>query len=784
MVMTQAGARRLALFIAPLLLSLAAIPGSAGPRAQAAPAPLPHLAAILQASPVSAAPGQTITLIGAYFAAPNGAVTPTVTAVFVDANGNRTTVGQATPSSAGGGFNLPVIVPSTAAVGPAQFFATDTAGNTGTTLFDVRPASTAIAVVPNSAIPGSAVAISGTGFAVNQPIRLTFSQPALASVLSSGTVTSTNAGTFSAVVLIPGNASAGTSSLLAQDGDSNAAATQFTVVRHGSPMLGVTPTTGMPNQTVTITGANFAANEPATVTLSQNGHTLATVASLTTTVSGAFTATTIVPTAVVSGAITLSAIDNSLNTAVATLPITGAYNVENGPSTFYFAEGYTGQLSTNGRASFTETLSILNANPFTATTVITYLIQDASPVVVTRSIPPSTTLREPVNSDIGPDKTVAALVSSPSQITVERIIRRVGAHGAVLDGNSSLGNASLGTTFYFAEGYTGISFQEYLTVANPGNTAAHVTIYFAPQAGSSEGAPTVRFVVPANSRATRNVRRDVLTVSNKSVGMIVTSDQPIMAERVLYFGDGTGSAKYGSTAKAGIQTLANQYYFAYGSAGGSGLAQRKGDQSYVTILNPDLTTTRATVVAQFYTASGHLLGATSVDVAPRTRQTINANAIVGNTSSIYATVLTSASPFVAEKPQYFGGDPNSGAHPGVAPSGTPGGIKSVSFPDLSLTSALGEPQQQTVFLYNPTANPVTVAATYVSAGASKIVSYTLAPSTVTTVNVNGDAASLGAGVLGATFTVASNGVGDAFVAADIANTADGRSYTGTQGFAR
>jgi hypothetical protein len=254
-----------------------------------------------------------------------------------------------------------------------------------------------------------------------------------------------------------------------------------------------------------------------------------------------------------------------------------------------------------------------------------------------------------------------------------------------------------------------------------------------------------------------------------------------MAERVLYFGDGNGSAKYGSTAKAGIQTVANQYLFAYGSSGGTGLAQQSGDQSFVTVLNPGTSPLSATVVAQFFDVNGKSLGTASIAVAPGTRQTINANAVVHNTSGVYATLLTSTSPFVAEKPQYYGGSPNAGTHPGVAPSGAPAGVKSAAFPDLSLTDPAGAAQQQTVFLYNPTTAPITVTATYYSTNGSKSVAYAVAASSITTVNVNTDAAGLPAGALGATFVVTSAGANDSFVATNIANSADGRSYTGTQG---
>jgi len=530
--------------------------------------------------------------------------------------------------------------------------------------------------------------------------------------------------------------------------------------------------TGTSNPTATGTGAATGTAQPTipagTATPSPTATNTNTAIPSATNTSTATSTSTNTTTA------TPSATSTSTNTTTATP------SPNNGPTTLYFAEGYTGRLTSNGRATFNETLSILNANPFTATVQIQYLIEGGSPVVVTRSIAPTSTLRESVNTDVGSDKNVAAVVSSASRVTAERIIRRTGAAG-VLDANSSLGNPSLGKTFYFAEGYTGASFQEYLTLANPGNTTANVTVNFAPQGATGSVTQTLTLQIPPQGRVTRNIRRDTLGIPNKSLGLVVTSDQPVMAERVLYFGDGDGSAKYGSTAKAGIQTVGNQYLFAYGSAGGAGLAQRPGDQSFVTVLNPGTSPVSSTIVAQFYDALGRNIGSTSLAVAPGTRETLNANQAVSNTASIYATVLTSASPFVAEKPQYFGGSPNAGAHPGVAPTGAPAGVKSAAFPDLNMVDAAGQAEQQTVFLYNPTSAPITVTGAYYSGNGSKSQVYNVPAGNIVTVNVNTDAAGLPAGALGATFTVTSAGANDSFVATNIANTTDGRSYTGNQG---
>jgi len=677
-------------------------------------------------------------------------------------------------------FTATVTVPGNAQIGAAALTARDRDNNSATTPFTVGGAAR-IGATPNTSLPGATTTITGTGFAINQPVTVTFTQGALVTDVSTNTITTTNTGLFTATVTIPGNAPAGTAALTARDGDNNSATTSFTVTRTGQPTVVVSPTNTTPGSTVAVTGTGFAVSQPLTLTFGQGANVTNLISgTVSTDAAGVFTTTTVIPSTAITGTAAITATDRSGNTGADAFNVAFPFNANNGPTTLYFAEGYTGLLATNHKATFDETLSILNANPFTATVQIQYLIEGGSPVVVTRSIAPTSTLRESVNTDVGNDKNVAAVVSSASRVTAERIIRRTGAAG-VLDANSSLGNPSLGKTFYFAEGYTGASFQEYLTLANPGNTTANVTVNFAPQGATGSVTQTLTLQIPPQGRVTRNIRRDTLGIPNKSLGLVVTSDQPIMAERVLYFGDGDGSAKYGSTAKAGIQTVGNQYIFAYGSAGGTGLAQSPGDQSFVTVLNPGTSPVSSTIVAQFYDALGRNIGSTSLAVAPGTRETLNANQAVSNTASIYATVLTSASPFVAEKPQYFGGSPNAGAHPGVAPTGAPAGVKSAAFPDLNLVDAAGQAEQQTVFLYNPTTAPIAVTGTYYSGNGSKSQVYNVPAGNIVTVNVNTDAAGLPAGALGATFTVTSTGANDSFVATNIANTTDGRSYTGNQG---
>jgi hypothetical protein len=86
-------------------------------------------------------------------------------------------------------------------------------------------------------------------------------------------------------------------------------------------------------------------------------------------------------------------------------------------------------------------------------------------------------------------------------------------------------------SFYFAEGYTGRdTFEEYLCLMNPNqkDTVAHITYMF--QDGSTQ---EQHLPVGKTSRATVNV--NAVVGPDRDVSIRVTSDDPIVAERPMYF---------------------------------------------------------------------------------------------------------------------------------------------------------------------------------------------------------------------------------------------------------
>ncbi|MCC6629524.1 MAG: hypothetical protein IT340_19260 [Chloroflexi bacterium] len=147
------------------------------------------------------------------------------------------------------------------------------------------------------------------------------------------------------------------------------------------------------------------------------------------------------------------------------------------------------------------------------------------------------------------------------------------------------------TVRYFAEGYTGPGFDEYVTIGNPNGVAIQVAIFFQYAAGSS-GVPGTIVAVEANQRATLSI--NAAAGPSKELSLRLESDFPFIAERPMYFSNyGSGAAR-ASYNRPGIATVsgvngghlgvaapapAPAWYFAEGYTGA-------GFDTYFTIYNP------------------------------------------------------------------------------------------------------------------------------------------------------------------------------------------------------
>jgi hypothetical protein len=95
-------------------------------------------------------------------------------------------------------------------------------------------------------------------------------------------------------------------------------------------------------------------------------------------------------------------------------------------------------------------------------------------------------------------------------------------------------NPAPNSTFYFAEGTCRPNFDPYFCIQNPGSTAANVTLTY--MKGDGTTANDTVSVAP-NSRSTVIPRNKLGTGNDPShdFSTKVSSDQPIIAERPMYF---------------------------------------------------------------------------------------------------------------------------------------------------------------------------------------------------------------------------------------------------------
>ncbi len=551
--------------------------------------------------------------------------------------------------------------------------ATKVPAATATAKATVTPVVTAtLAVTPTTTNRGGLVTLSGTGYAANETVV----------ILINGAKTATTTKATAAGALTPTGVTfayglkPGVYTLSALGVTSKRSAQAKVTVQALTPSISLNPATAAPGATEMVTGSGFGREER--VTLALNGAAISTTAPISTN-NGAFTASFTAPSALLQGLNTVSAIGNrSRVSAVASL--TGQLK---GAEQYYFAGG----LQTASAKSF---VNLLNANGQPATVKLTFYFNNGATDTKTVTVKPTSQQTLAVASLEPFSGAFGLVVSADRRITAQLNINRPGQ-----DGDAILGNTGLGQTWYLAEGYTGLSFRESVSILNPDQTTpAHVQLQILPLGGGA--GKSVPVTVPAHSNGVVDINAQF---PGKSVSIVATSDRPVVVERTLTF----GANGYGMTTRAGTNTAATSWVFAEGTT-------VNRFETFLTVLNPNLTP--ALVTASFFGGGGNPLGSRTVLVAARSRANIKLNDILS--ASGVASVVTSDQPVVVERPEYFG-SPNSAGIPGSDVFGRNGAGVRWSFPGGNT-----EGNSEFLLLYNPSSATVPVDATFYGSNGQQI----------------------------------------------------------------
>ena len=682
----------------------------------------------LQVSPNPAPVGTVIKVSASGF----GSNEPvTVTLKYFD-SGLHSAAQRTVPGTADAGGNVSQVLSIPPSADGTQPGTVTITGNTTNTTYSAPLSFAQLASIsfdPPTAPPGGQVTIKGAGFVPGEVLDVTtrlFKPPLgrFAVVDSTGSFSST-------VTLLP-SAPLGSTLVVAVSGSGGDQASASFTVAAGQP-AGATasPATLQVGGKTTISGHGFVPGEALTFAI--GGTALIPTTPPTIDSTGGFTATVTLPVTLAPGAYTLQVggarSGRSANVAltivaapatptpVPTIPAVDHPNgpQANGPSgTWYFAEGFTGQ---GPNASFRETLTIMNPNDKGTSGQITYLFPDGSTEALPLQVGPRRVLVEDVNADVGSGKVVSALVKMDRVVVCARTIARKSAAGRPLDTDYSPGVSQARSTWYFAEGYSGNSFQPYLTVQNPQTDPVTVTVQLLATKGAAKA---VTSAIPGFGRATLNLRG---LLPNRFFAISVAATKPVVAERAEYWGDGAGSAKYGAGVKPGVAASNSNWYFGYSSV-------VAGDQSYLTLFNPG--TRVARVKATFYDGTGNGAGSKTVTVQPGTRATLLVNGSAATKHSPVATALSSSVGIVAEEAQYFGGSPNIDTHAGASIEGRVATNKRWSF-------AAGDTKgyQESEYVFNPSAKATSIVANFYGAdGQALSVTYPVKARAVITISAN------------------------------------------------
>ena len=276
-------------------------------------------------------------------------------------------------------------------------------------------------------------------------------------------------------------------------------------------------------------------------------------------------------------------------------------------------------------------LLIQNPNDVEATAEVTYMIEGADPVTVEKKIPANSRKTYSMVNDIG-EADASIKVEADLPVIPERAMYR---------NNRREGHDSIGTTFpaedyYLAEGTTDWGFTTYVLVQNPNPTDTDVTVTYMTSSGT---VPQGSFTMPGNSRKTIRVN-DVLPGTDFSTQ--VHGSQPIIAERAMYWDNGTGEASHDSI---GLSAPHTTFYLPDGQSGG-------GHETYTLVMNPN--EGDVTVEVTYLTPDGAGNPTFTETVPANSRKTyLMADAGIQGRAAILVTCKTAGRKIMVERAMYW-----------------------------------------------------------------------------------------------------------------------------------
>jgi IPT/TIG domain-containing protein len=234
----------------------------------------------------------------------------------VTVGGASAAIASGGTTNAGGGSTVTFTIPALTAGSKTVTVSDGTNSINSATNFTVAPL---ITLAASSGSVGDTVTITGTGFAGSSTIS-TRTYDGAALTLAPTTPATSSSGGFSATFTVPASV-AGVHTVLLKDASNNQATATFTV----APQITLTPSTGNPGSTDSISGTGFAATSAISATF--NSSAVALGGTTTTGATGSFSAATYTVPSLTAAPYALAVTDASSNSGSATFTISAVQTI-------------------------------------------------------------------------------------------------------------------------------------------------------------------------------------------------------------------------------------------------------------------------------------------------------------------------------------------------------------------------------------------------------------------------------------------------------------------------
>jgi hypothetical protein len=275
---------------------------------------------------------------------------------------------------------------------------------------------------------------------------------------------------------------------------------------------------------------------------------------------------------------------------------------------------------------------VLNPNPSAARVMITYMTGDG-PVPVSKTIPANSRASYSMAGDIG-SADASIKVTSDQPVVAERSVYRNNRR----EGSCSIGATTPSTDYFLAEGATGydVGFTTYVLIQSPQNSTNDVSLTYQTASGQVKG-PS--FGMGPNTRQT--VKLNDTLPANTDVSTLVHGSKPLIAERAMYWDNGTGQAFH---ASIGLDSPHMAFMLPDGQTS-------NGFETWTLVENPS--PGAVTIIVTYMAQGGGDVQGFKDEIPANSRRSYNmADKVPSGRASIFVESQDGARPIIVERAMY------------------------------------------------------------------------------------------------------------------------------------